>query len=161
MAINLATLKTEAQLPKYSGWVHRSIADDLNARTIAADVDVSIVSINRRLIGQGIFGKLDARIAYYGPKVGAAVAVNGVDEVKLAMLHTAKRSLELLPSYEMSNAQTKTFIQNMLADLVTEGIMTNPQRTQLLALASGLVSRSEQLFGEPVAEGHVTRALAS
>lgn len=160
MPIDLVALKAEIALPAYAGMDEPTIANALNAQTIAADKDVVIETINRRLIGQGILGKIDARIAYYTPKAGAAVSVNGTDEQKLATLHTARRSLELLPYFEMSNAATKTFVSNMTADLVTEGVMSAGQRTALLALADGFISRAEQMFGRGtvVSSGDVSRA---
>ena len=156
----LPTLKTEIALPAYAGLDESATAEALNARNIAADVDVTIEAINRRLIGQGILGAIDARIAFLTAKVGAAVSVGGAEEVRLANLHTARRSLELLPTYEMSNSQTRTFVSNMLASLVTEGVMSGAQRTALLALASGFISRAEQLFGRGtrVDSGDVSRA---
>lgn len=161
--MNLATLKTEIALPAYAGMSENEMAAALNAQTIPADIDVATVLIARRLIGQGILGKIDARIAYYTPKAGAAVSKDGADEVALSKLHTARRALELLPAFEMTNAQTKTFVQNMTADLVTEGVMTAPQRTQLLAIADGFISRAEQLFGRGtvVTSGDVSRAKAA
>ena len=150
----------KAELASYPGLTDAATAAALNAQTVATDVDVSVTLIARRLIGQGILGRIDARIAYYAPKVGASVSTNGADEVALSKLHTARRSLELLPTLEMSNAQTKAFVQSMTTDLVAEGVMSAGQRTALLALADGFMSRAEQLFGRGVIvePGHVARA---
>lgn len=156
----LPALKTEIAFPAYEGLSEPDIATALNTKNISADVDIQIELIHRRLIGQGILGKIDARIAYYVPKVGAEVAVNSAVEGKLATLYNARTSLEFLPSYEMTNGPTKTFVSNMLTDLVAEGVLTNPQRTALLVLADGLISRAEQLFGRGtvIDSGDVSRA---
>lgn len=156
----LPTLKTEIALPAYAGRDEVATANALNVKNIAADVDVDIETIRRRLVGTGIMGQIDARIAWRTGRVGLEAAVNSAHEAALARLHTARRSLELLPSYTTSDAQTKTFVSNMLADLVTEGVMTGPQRTALLTLISGFISRAEQLFGRDVRvdSGDVSRA---
>lgn len=167
MPITLPTLKTEATLAKYAGFTAKAIAADLNTPSVARTVDVPREAIARFLIGRGIQGAIDARIDYLIGKINAALASvsppakNGADEQALAKLYTATRVLADLPTVTMTDSAVATFVSNMLADLVAEGVMTNPQRTQLLALANGQVSRAQELFGEPVTEFHVAKALAS
>ena len=161
MAINLAALKTEATLPKYNGWGTQAIADNLNARTISASVDIDIKVAIRRLISTEVLGKIKARIDYHVSKLAAEPAINSSSELKLVKLYVFLAALEFLPDLEMSKPAVKTYFETLLTDLVNEGVMAPAQRTQFIALSDGFTSRSEQLFGELVGAGHVARALAS
>jgi hypothetical protein len=175
----LPALKTEIALPAYSGLDEPATADTLNAKTVAADVDVAIETIVRRLIGQGILGKVDARLDVLqiqiqsvmqraadlavsaGAAATAVAALNvAATEARLAALHNSRRSLEMLTSYQMSDSATKAFVTAMLNALVTEGVLSDGERTGLLALAAGNISRAEQLFGRGtvVDSGDVSRA---
>ena len=161
----LLTLKTEIALPAYAGMDEPAVADALNAKSIASDVDVDIETINRYLIGNGIDGKINARIEYYRAKIAAAAAPDSADEQKLAALMNARSAFTRLPSFNTSVTATKNFVFTMIDTLVTEGVVTTTpavpnQRAQLRQMVAGNISRAEELFGRGtrVDSGDVSRA---
>lgn len=166
----LPTLATEIALPAYAGLDEVATAAALNVRNIASDVDVRVEDVGRYLTLNGVWGRLDARADYYRSKLAAA-ALNSADEIKLASIQTMIRALERLPTLNTSIGANKTAVFLLIENLFLaadatptpgEGILTLQQRNQLRQMASGLISRAEQLFGrgERVDSGDVSRAKA-
>lgn len=154
MPIVLETLAPEVRLSKYNGWDQTRIAADLNARTIAGDVDVSVEQIDRYMTLNGVWGRIDARAEFYRSKLAAA-AINSADEQKLAAIRTMIRALERLPSLNTSTGANKSavflLIENLFLALdatptAGEGVLTLQQRNALRQMATGVISRIEQMF---------------
>lgn len=171
-ATDQAALKAEIALPAYAGMTEPEIATALNARNIAADTDVPVLSIDRYLASNGIWGRIDARADYYRSKLAAEPGVNSVNERKLAALRTMARALERLPDFQTSNPANKAAVFALIENLYLptdatptpgEGLITLQQRNQLRQMVAGLISRAEQMFGAGtrITSGDVSRARAS
>jgi hypothetical protein len=153
MAINLATLKTEIATAPYAGLDEVATAALLNAKTIAADVDASQETILRAFVARKIFGKLVARIEVVKARI----------EARLVTLINAVRAFETLPSFQTATPAINTFVGNMLDDLVAEGALIAGDKTAMMNVTRGNISRAEQLFarGDVVTSGDVSRAKVS
>lgn len=146
MPIDLNTLAAEVKLPQYAGLDEPAIAELLNDRTLPADRDVP-VSEARRVVLLG--GDL-ARVKL----LAEARPATSITPLAMTFADTMADRETVIP------AAAKSQIDGMLAALVSAGALSAASKAALMALFDGRTSRAEQLFGEPVGSGDVSRAKA-
>ena len=145
MAERYTALRAEVVKATYAGLTAAEIRTRLVARDIDIERDVSVEIVNRRLIGQGIVGKVRARMVTLEARLRAGTLTPEQFEAgAYPALANSLDAFKLLPSLETSTAAVRNFV-TQIADLyVSEGLMTAPQRTALLALWVGKTSIAER-----------------
>ena len=154
MAERYAAMRAEVRKPAYAGLSAAEVRAIVVARDIDIERDVSIEIVNRRLIGQGIVGKVRARMAALEQRLRAgALTPEQFEASAYPALANSLEAFARLPSLETSTAAVRSFV-TQIADLyVSEGLMTAPQRTGLLALWIGKTSIAERdRFPDPTVQ---------
>ena len=136
MAIDLPTLSTEVKLAKYAGMDQTAIAKLVNARNVAAKVDVPVKDIRTIVIPTGEWAKIKATAA----DATKAATVRGA---AITFIDTCT----LTDAVPASKPKVAAAVTAMLAALVADGALSAETRDELVKLMDGNISRAEQLFG--------------
>lgn len=155
--MDYAALKAEIGLPAYAGMSHAEIAAALNARTIAARVDVGDADLRDVLLLAGIWGRL-ALLSRLPPSANALTSPTTQDGIVarvIDLVTIAERGLRL------SRAGVRNRFAALLTAMVADGTITASARTDLLAPMAVTISRAEELNLPPVSAGDVATARAT
>lgn len=146
MGIDLATLAAEVRLPQYAGLDEHQIAADLNEPRIDADRDVPVVEARRIVLLGGDLAKVRL--------LAEARPATAITPLAMTFADTMADRETVIP------ATAKPQIDGMLDALVAAGALSTASKAALMALFSTQISRAEQLFGERVGSGDISRAKA-
>lgn len=164
-----------------TAWAARRYSEVQNALNLEdrpGDVDVNKMQALRTVVSRNLTGKLLARIEILKMQIqavmqraadlqasvgAAATAVAGVNisatETKLAALYNAWNLFSALDTIPFSDSATKSFVSATADAMIAEGVFVAGDKTAIMTLGTGMVSRSLIACGRAVSEGEIIEAM--
>lgn len=152
--MDYATIKSEIANPAYAGLDEPALAAALNAKAIPARVPVPTIAIRRYLHVVRKWARIEAIATGVLAAPDEATAIAAVE--MFAALRDFPEGFDLaVPTYYSAIAAS-------LDDCVAAQLIAAGDKTAILALGDGRISRAEQLWGRGtvVTSGDVSRARA-
>ena len=138
--MNYEILKTELQDPAYTALSDADAATALNTENITAKTSILAHDIRKYLM---LVDKL------------LPIEASSLNSAKAAV-----RSLEIFPSFDMTESAVETKLTAVLDALITDGLIDGTDKSSILALGDEVISRATKLGLPKISTWNVTEARA-